>query len=145
MDSHLSIGDVAARSGFSASAVRFYEREGLIGAERTAGNQRLFRRDVLRRLAFIRVAQKVGLKLEEIAEALASLPSEKTPTPKDWGRLTQGWQDRIEERILLLETLREGLSVCIGCGCLSLRTCALANPNDEAASEGPGARYLPGD
>lgn len=144
MENFLPIGEVARRSGFAASAVRFYEREGLLSAERTAGNQRVFRRDVLRRLAFIRIAQRVGLSLEEIVDALAGLPSDKAPTARDWRRLTSGWRGRIDERIILLETLREGLSACIGCGCLSLRTCALANPDDEAASAGPGAQYLPG-
>lgn len=142
VNEHLTIGEVAERSGFAASAVRFYEREGLVHAERTAGNQRLFRRDVLRRLAFIRIAQRVGLSLVEIVDALAELPTDKAPTAKDWQRMTRGWHERIEERIVLLEALREGLTSCIGCGCLSLRTCALANPSDEAGTSGSGPQYL---
>jgi MerR family redox-sensitive transcriptional activator SoxR len=138
----LSISEVAGRSGFAASAVRFYERKGLVHAERTSGNQRQFRRDVLRRLAFIRIAQKVGLTLEEIAAALDDLPIDKAPSAKDWQHLTRGWRERIDGRITLLEALRSGLTTCIGCGCLSLRTCALANPSDEARHLGSGPQYL---
>jgi len=142
MDRWLSIGEVARRSGLAASAVRFYERTGLVAAERTAGGQRRFRRDVLRRIAFIRVAQRVGLSLEEIAEALADLPSDRAPTRADWRRMTGGWRERLDERIALLEALRSGLTECIGCGCLSLATCALSNPDDWAGARGPGPRYL---
>jgi len=142
VDNLLSIGEVAERSGLAASAVRFYEKTGLVHAERTPGNQRLFRRDVLRRLAFIRIAQRVGLSLEEIVVALNELPVQKAPTAKQWRHLSQGWQQRIDERIELLEALRGGLTNCIGCGCLSLRTCALANRNDEAGRSGSGPRYL---
>jgi MerR family redox-sensitive transcriptional activator SoxR len=138
----LAIGEVAERSGLAASAVRFYERAGLVHAERSSGNQRLFRRDVLRRLAFIRIAQKVGLTLEEIVGALAELPADKAPTAKQWQHLSRGWRQRIDERIEILEALRGGLTTCIGCGCLSLRTCALANPNDQAGRTGSGPRYL---
>jgi MerR family redox-sensitive transcriptional activator SoxR len=138
----LTIGEVAERSGLATSAIRFYERQGLVRAERTPSGQRRFRRDVLRRIAFIRIAQRVGLTLEEIVTALAVLPVDHAPTRRDWERLTGGWQDRIEQRISLLEALRSGLSNCIGCGCLSLRTCALANPGDAAATLGPGPRYL---
>jgi MerR family redox-sensitive transcriptional activator SoxR len=138
----LTIGEISRRSGFAASAIRFYERQGLIGAERTEGNQRRYRRDALRRLAFIRVAQRVGLSLEEIVAALSTLPVEKAPSAQDWRRLTRGWSERIEERIAVLEALRGGLTSCIGCGCLSLRTCALANPGDVAGLDGPGPRYL---
>jgi MerR family transcriptional regulator, redox-sensitive transcriptional activator SoxR len=138
----LTIGEVAERSGLATSAIRFYERQGLVRAERTPSGQRRFRRDVLRRIAFIRIAQRVGLTLEEIVTALAVLPVDHAPTRRDWERLTGGWQDRIEQRISLLEALRSGLSNCIGCGCLSLRTCALANPGDVAATLGPGPRYL---
>jgi MerR family redox-sensitive transcriptional activator SoxR len=138
----LAIGEVAERSGLAASAVRFYEKAGLVHAERTSSNQRLFRRDVLRRLAFIRIAQRVGLTLEEIVGALAELPVDKAPTAKQWQHLSQGWRQRIDERIEILEALRGGLTTCIGCGCLSLRTCALANPNDRAARSGSGPRYL---
>ena len=142
MDDMLTIGDVAERSGLAASAVRFYERQGLVHSERTSGGQRRFRRDVLRRIAFIRIAQRVGLTLEEIVTALAVLPVDHAPGRQDWKRLTSGWQDRIEQRIALLEALRGGLSDCIGCGCLSLRTCALANPDDVAATMGTGPQYL---
>jgi MerR family transcriptional regulator, redox-sensitive transcriptional activator SoxR len=138
----LAIGEVAERSGLAASAVRFYERAGLVQAERTPGNQRLFRRDVLRRLAFIRIAQRVGLSLDEIVEALSELPIDKAPNAKQWEHLTRGWRERIDERIELLEALRGGLTSCIGCGCLSLRTCALANRDDVAGRSGSGPRYV---
>jgi MerR family transcriptional regulator, redox-sensitive transcriptional activator SoxR len=145
MEHMLTIGEVAERSGLAASAIRFYEGQGLIHAERTTSGQRRFRRDVLRRIAFIRIAQRVGLTLEEIVTALAVLPVDRAPTKRDWERLTAGWQDRIEQRIALLEALRGGLSTCIGCGCLSLRTCALANPDDVAATMGSGPQYLMAD
>jgi MerR family redox-sensitive transcriptional activator SoxR len=142
MEELLSIGEVAERSGLAASAIRFYEQRGLIHAERTASGQRRFRRDVLRRMAFIRIAQRVGLTLEEIVTALASLPADRAPSGKDWKRLTASWSERLDQRIALLEALRGGLTMCIGCGCLSLRTCALANPGDAAAALGPGPQYL---
>jgi MerR family transcriptional regulator, redox-sensitive transcriptional activator SoxR len=145
MEQMLTIGEVAERSGLATSAIRFYERQGLIHAERTTSGQRRFRRDVLRRIAFIRIAQRVGLTLEEIVGALAVLPADRAPTKRDWERLTAGWQERIEQRIALLEALRGGLSTCIGCGCLSLRTCALANPEDVAATMGSGPQYLMAD
>jgi MerR family redox-sensitive transcriptional activator SoxR len=141
-DQYLTIGEIATRSGFAASAVRFYERQGLVRADRTPGNQRRYRRDVLRRLAFIRIAQRVGLSLDEIVTALSALPADKAPTASDWRRLTHGWRERIEERIAVLEALRGGLTSCIGCGCLSLRTCALANPADAAGRSGSGPQYL---
>jgi MerR family redox-sensitive transcriptional activator SoxR len=142
MENLLTIGEVAERSGLAASAIRFYERQGLVQAERTPSGQRRFRRDVLRRIAFIRIAQRVGLTLEEIVTALAVLPADRAPTLRDWGRLTAGWQDRIDQRISLLQALQSGLSACIGCGCLSLRTCALANPEDVAGTMGSGPQYL---
>jgi MerR family transcriptional regulator, redox-sensitive transcriptional activator SoxR len=142
MDDLLSIGEVAERSGLAASAIRFYEQRGLVHAERASGGQRRFRRDVLRRIAFIRIAQRVGLSLEEIAAALAGLPADRAPSRRDWQRLTAGWSRRIDERIAVLEALRGGLTSCIGCGCLSLRTCALSNPGDVAASLGSGPTYL---
>jgi len=145
MEHLLTIGEVSERSGLATSAVRFYERRGLVHAERTASGQRRFHRDVLRRIACIRIAQRVGLTLDEIVTALATLPVDRAPTPRDWKRLTAGWQDRIEQRMALLVALRGGLSECIGCGCLSLRTCALANPADVAASLGSGPRYVMGD
>jgi MerR family redox-sensitive transcriptional activator SoxR len=138
----LAIGEVAERSGLAPSAIRFYDRQGLIRAERTSSGQRRFRREVLRRIAFIRIAQRVGLTLDEIVTALAVLPADRAPTRRDWERLTAGWQDRIEQRISLLEALRSGLSGCIGCGCLSLRTCTLANPEDVAGAMGSGPQYL---
>ena len=138
----LPIGEVAERSGLAASAVRFYEKAGLIRAERTAGNQRLFRRDVLRRLAFIRIAQRVGLTLEEIVKALDELPADRAPNSKEWQQLSRGWRKRIDERIEILEALKSGLISCIGCGCLSLRTCALANRDDQAGRSGSGPRFL---
>lgn len=145
VDPTLSIGEVAERAGLTTSALRFYERQALISAERSAGGQRRYRRDVLRRVAFIRVAQRVGLSLGEIREALAELPAGRVPTKSDWSRLSKAWRGRLEERISLLEGLRDQLSSCIGCGCLSLRTCSLYNPSDGAAKLGGGPRYLLGD
>jgi MerR family redox-sensitive transcriptional activator SoxR len=142
LDGLLTIGEIAERSGLAASAIRFYERRGLISAERTPGNQRRYRRDVLRRIAFVRIAQRVGLSLEEITEALEGLPVDKAPNAQEWERLTRGWRERLDDRIVMLEALRGGLTSCIGCGCLSLRTCTLANPNDVMGREGPGPRYL---
>ncbi|QDP96699.1 redox-sensitive transcriptional activator SoxR [Microlunatus elymi] len=138
----LTIGDISARSGVAPSAIRFYETHGLINSERTAGNQRRFRRSTLRRLAFIRTAQRVGLSLEEISAALATLPEGRTPTRTDWAQLSQNWRPRIDEQIQRLEALRDKLDSCIGCGCLSLSRCALQNPDDEAGRTGTGARYL---
>lgn len=126
-------------------AIRFYERRGLIGAERTASGQRRFRRDVLRRIAFVRVAQRVGLHLEEITEALAGLPLDRAPSRRDWARLSRSWRSRLDERIVILQGLRDGLTSCIGCGCLSLATCRMYNPDDRAAALGSGPRYLLGD
>jgi MerR family transcriptional regulator, redox-sensitive transcriptional activator SoxR len=139
----LTVSDVAARSGFAPSALRFYEREGLIKATRTAGNQRRYERGVLRRLAFIRAARNVGLSLDEVAAALAMLPDSRTPTKADWTRLSRAWRDRLDAQIAALEKLRDGLDSCIGCGCLSLRRCVISNPGDIARTYGPGARYLP--
>jgi MerR family transcriptional regulator, redox-sensitive transcriptional activator SoxR len=138
----LSIGDLSARSGVATSALRYYEDQGLIRAERTGGNQRRYPRATLRRVAFIRSAQRVGLTLEEIAEALATLPEGRTPTKADWSRLSRSWRPRIDAQIERLERLRAKLDGCIGCGCLSLRTCALNNPDDMVAARGPGAAYL---
>jgi MerR family redox-sensitive transcriptional activator SoxR len=139
----LTIGQVATRSGIAPSALRYYEQQGLVAATRTAGGARRFPRSVLRRLAFVRAAQNVGLSLTEIREALATLPSDRPPTARDWERLSRGWRDRLDEQIAALVQLRDGLSACIGCGCLSLGRCALSNPGDVAASTGPGARWLP--
>lgn len=140
----LSIGEVAERAGLAPSALRFYERKGLVSSSRSGGGQRRYRRDVLRRLAFIGVAQRVGLSLGEIRAALARLPEDRTPTKSDWARLSRAWRGRLEDRITLLEGLRDQLSSCIGCGCLSLRTCALYNPEDGASALGAGPRYLLG-
>ncbi|HTW10330.1 MAG TPA: redox-sensitive transcriptional activator SoxR [Acidimicrobiales bacterium] len=145
MASWLSIGEVADRAGVATSALRFYEKEGLIASERTSGGQRRYRRDVLRRVAFIRVAQRVGLTLGEVRAALGELPEGRSPNRSDWGRLSSRWRGRLDERIRLLEGLRDQLSSCIGCGCLSLTTCALYNPDDTAAALGNGPRYLLGD
>jgi MerR family redox-sensitive transcriptional activator SoxR len=139
----LSVGEVAARSGFAASALRFYEREELIHADRNSGGQRRFDQAVLRRLAFIRAARHVGLTLEEIRAALATLPEGRTPNKADWARLSRSWRSRLDDEIRALEALRDGLESCIGCGCLSLKTCQLSNPGDAVAVRGPGARFLP--
>jgi MerR family redox-sensitive transcriptional activator SoxR len=141
----LTIGELSARSGLAPSALRFYESEGLLPATRTAGGQRRYPRSALRRLAFVRSAQRVGLTLDEVREALASLPDARTPTAADWRRLSAPWRRRLDERIAELERLRDSLTSCIGCGCLSLRRCALYNPGDRAAALGSGARYLLGD
>ncbi|MFT4286646.1 redox-sensitive transcriptional activator SoxR [Nocardioides sp.] len=138
----LTPGEVAARSGVAVSALHFYEREGLIESVRTTGNQRRYRREVLRRIAFIRVSQRVGIPLAEIREALATLPEGRTPTKRDWARLSRGWRTALEDRIARLEALRDTLDDCIGCGCLSLRSCALSNPADVLAAEGPGPARL---
>ena len=142
MDEGLTIGELSERSGVAPSALRYYEAEGLIRAERTPGNQRRYARDALRRVAFIKVAQQVGLKLEEVSEALHSLPDSRTPTEADWARLSKAWRPRLDEQIHMLERLRDRLSGCIGCGCLSLRVCKLLNPGDEAAARGPGPRWV---
>jgi MerR family redox-sensitive transcriptional activator SoxR len=139
----LTVSEVAARSGFAPSALRFYEREGLIRSRRTSGNQRRYERGVLRRLAFIRAARNVGLSLDEVAAALATLPDARTPTKADWTRLSRGWRSRLDAQIAALEKLRDGLDSCIGCGCLSLKRCAMSNPADIARADGPGATYLP--
>ncbi len=139
----MTIGDLAVRAGCATSAVRYYESLGLVHSERTSGGQRRYHREILRRLAFIRAARNVGLSLEEIHDALGTLPGSRTPTKADWTRLSATWRPRLEEQIQALEALRDGLTSCIGCGCLSLRRCALSNPGDEVAARGPGARYLP--
>ena len=141
----LTITEVARRSGVAASALRFYEERGLIESERAGSGHRRYRRSVLRRIAFIVFAQKVGLTLEEIGAELAKLPPDRVPNKRDWSRLSKGWSSRIDERIAELERLRAGLTECIGCGCLSLDRCKLANPGDRAARGGPGPRYWIGD
>jgi MerR family transcriptional regulator, redox-sensitive transcriptional activator SoxR len=139
----LPIGEVARRAGVAASALRFYEEQGLVTAVRAEGGRRHFPRSVLRRLAFVRAAQNVGLSLDEVREALAVIPEGRNPTKADWARLTRTWRDRLDEQIAALERLRDGLTSCIGCGCLSLRDCSLMNPGDVAGRRAPGANYLP--
>jgi MerR family redox-sensitive transcriptional activator SoxR len=141
----LTIGEVSQRSGVASSALRFYEERGLIASERLGSGHRRYPRPVLRRIAFIVFAQRVGLSLDEIGAELAGLPSDHAPTRRDWSRLSQGWQARIDERIAELGRLRVGLTECIGCGCLSLDRCKLANPGDRAGRIGAGPRYWLGD
>ena len=141
----LTIGELAKRTGVAASALRFYEERGLIFSERTASGHRRYNRATARRVAFITFAQRVGLSLEEIRAELDKLPRDHVPTQEDWSRLTRHWQERIDARIRELERLREGLTNCIGCGCLSLDRCQVMNPDDSAARLGPGPRYWNGD
>lgn len=141
METSLTIGQVAERSGVATSALRFYEDRGLIAAERTSAGHRRYSRDVIRRVAFIVFAQRVGLTLEEIGAALARLPDDRVPARRDWARLSTAWRARIDARIAELERLKAGLTECIGCGCLSLDRCRLANPYDRAGRLGPGPRY----
>ena len=142
VDEWLTIGECAERTGVSTSALRYYERERLVTSTRTSGGQRRFHRDALRRIAFVRIAQRVGLTLEQIRDALATLPDERTPTQADWARLSKSWRPQLDEQIAVLERLRDQLTSCIGCGCLSLRACALYNRGDAAAQFGSGPRYL---
>lgn len=138
----LTIGEVAGRSGVATSALRYYETLGLVHATRTTGGQRRYHRSVLRRIAFVRVAQQIGLGLDEIAELLSTLPTDHAPSLADWRRVATPWQERIDQRIAELSALREQLTSCIGCGCLSLRKCSLYNRDDEHAREGAGPRRL---
>jgi MerR family redox-sensitive transcriptional activator SoxR len=138
----LTIGELSARTGVAPSALRFYEAVGLISADRTSGGQRRYVRDTLRRVSFMRIAQQVGLSLDEIRAALGSLPDGRTPTRTDWERLSASWRPMLDARIALLERLRDNLSGCIGCGCLSLQVCPLYNPGDVLAERGPGAHIL---
>ncbi len=139
----LSVGELAERSGVAVSALHYYEARGLIRAQRSAGNQRRYARAELRRVAFIRAAQQLGIGLAEIGEALAALPEQRTPTKADWARLSARWRERLDARIAALQALRDKLDGCIGCGCLSLRACALYNPADACAQQGSGAQRLP--
>jgi MerR family redox-sensitive transcriptional activator SoxR len=141
----LTIGEVSRRSGVAASALRFYEERGLITSERAGSGHRRYPRSVLRRIAFIVFAQRVGLTLQEIGEELAKLPADHAPTRADWSRRSRAWSTRIDQRIAELERLKRGLTECIGCGCLSLDRCRLSNPGDRAAGLGPGPRYWIGD
>ncbi len=138
----LSVGEVARRSGVAVSALRFYEAQGLLSAERSRGNQRRYRRHVLRRVAFIRAAQMLGISLAEIAKALQQLPQQRTPTKSDWTRLSTAWRASLDQRIADLQALRDQLQGCIGCGCLSLKACRLYNPADVLAGQGPGPQRL---
>ncbi|ASR43918.1 redox-sensitive transcriptional activator SoxR [Xanthomonas citri pv. mangiferaeindicae] len=138
----LSVGELAERSGVAISALHFYERQGLLHSTRNAGNQRRYRRDALRRVAVIRVAQRAGIPLAAIGQALATLPDGRTPTQADWTRLSRHWRSDLDARIAQLTRLRDQLDGCIGCGCLSLRVCPLRNPGDVAGTQGPGAPYL---
>jgi MerR family redox-sensitive transcriptional activator SoxR len=139
---HLTIGEVARRSGLPVSTLHFYERQGLIASERTAANHRVFRREVLRRVAVIKVAQSAGLPLAEIAKALSGLPKDHAPDTEDWERIAAAWQSGLTCRIELLTALRDKMAMCIGCGCLSVSRCPLMNADDRLAEEGPGARLL---
>ena len=142
MRKELTIGEVAARSGVAPSALRFYEAQGLIGAGRSDGNQRRYDRAVLRRVALIRAGRGAGIPLERIRAALDTLPTARTPTRRDWERLSRGWREDLDRRIATLEAVRDRLTTCIGCGCLSIDKCSLLNPDDEASRLGSGARYL---
>jgi MerR family redox-sensitive transcriptional activator SoxR len=145
MQHSLSVGDVARRSGVAVSALHFYEAKGLIRSDRTSGNQRRYDRTVLRRIAVIRVAQDLGLSLTRIADALSTLPADAAPGRDDWARLSAQWRDEIDERIARLQQLRDGLTNCIGCGCLSTGHCPMRNPDDRLAAEGSGPRLLLGE
>jgi MerR family redox-sensitive transcriptional activator SoxR len=145
MSEVLTIGEISRRSGVAASALRFYEEKGLITSEREGTGHRRYPRPVLRRIAFIVFAQRIGLTLEEIGDELAKLPPHRAPNRRDWSRLSQAWTSRIDRRIAELQRLRAGLTECIGCGCLSLERCQLSNPGDRAGRNGPGPRYWVGD
>jgi MerR family transcriptional regulator, redox-sensitive transcriptional activator SoxR len=138
----LTVGELSRRSGVPASALRFYEDEGLIHSRRTAGNQRRYRRDTLRRVTFVRMSQRVGMPLSKIREVLALLPDDRTPTRADWARISQCWQEDLNARIRWLEQLRDQLDDCIGCGCMSLAKCRLANPGDRLGARGPGPQRV---
>ncbi|MCU1396166.1 MAG: transcriptional regulator, MerR family [Ilumatobacteraceae bacterium] len=141
----LTIGALSERTGVASSALRFYEAEGLIVSTRTDGGQRRYHRETLRRVSFVKIAQMVGLSLEEIRAALASLPDGRTPTEQDWAELSASWRPRLDEHIAMMTRMRDRLTACIGCGCLSLRVCAMFNPDDVAGGRGPGAQYITGD
>ena len=145
LNPYLTVGEAAERAGVAASALRYYESRGLIQSIRTTGNQRRYHRATLRRISVIRAAQQLGLTLDEITEALSELPNGRTPTKRDWQRLSTAWKTRLNQRIDELERMRDSLSACIGCGCLSLKSCALFNAGDQAARKGAGPRYLLGD
>ena len=142
MAHELTIGELSARSGVSTSALRFYERQGLIEARRTDGNQRRYPAVTLRRVALVQAGKAAGIPLQRVRAALGTLPSGKQPTKRDWERLSRSWRTELDGRIETLEAIRGRLTTCIGCGCLSLKTCGLLNPDDEAAADGPGAHYF---
>jgi MerR family redox-sensitive transcriptional activator SoxR len=142
MPDELTIGELAARSGVAPSALRFYETQGLITARRTSGNQRRYERAILRRIALVQAGRAAGIALERIRAALDTLPSHRTPTRRDWERLSRGWRDDLDRQIATLQALRDRLTTCIGCGCLSIDACELLNPDDEAGKIGAGAHYL---
>jgi MerR family redox-sensitive transcriptional activator SoxR len=143
-ETELTVGQLASRSGVAVSAVHFYERQGLITSRRTTGNQRRYNRDMLRRVALIRIAQRVGIPLSQVRAALAELPDDRVPNRRDWQRMSRRWQDDLDERIQLLEQLRDSFSECVGCGCLSIDRCRMANPYDILGEQGPGPRRLLG-
>lgn len=145
MENSLTVGELAARSGVAVSAIHFYEAKGLISSERNAGNQRRFARSELRRVAIVKVAQRAGISLAEIRDALSTLPTRRTITAADWTRLSKRWKGDLDERINRLMALRDQLGDCIGCGCLSLKTCPLRNPMDVMGEEGPGPRFIEGE
>ncbi|MGH8946966.1 MAG: redox-sensitive transcriptional activator SoxR [Acidimicrobiia bacterium] len=142
MGSQLTIGDLSRRTGVATSALRYYEREGLIDAERADSGHRRYAQATIRRVSFIKIAQEVGLTLQEIAEAMSSLPENRTPDQDDWAKLSASWRPRLDAQIAMLERLRDRLDSCIGCGCLSLKKCSILNPGDVAAERGPGPRYI---
>ena len=141
----ISIGTLARRTGLAVSAIRYYETQGLISSERTSGGQRRFLRSDIRRLSFVMISQQFGFSIADIREALSQLPDGRTPNEADWARMAQGFRRHLDAKIATLEKLRDNLDGCIGCGCLSLKRCALYNPNDQAADKGSGPRYLMGD
>ena len=145
MASALTIGELSARSGVAPSALRFYEAQGLIASERTTGNQRRYARSTLRRVALIQAGRAAGIPLADLRSAFATLPSDRTPSRRDWERLSRSWRSEIDARLAALHALRDRLTTCIGCGCLSIDRCTLLNPDDEAAAQGAGAHYLTGD
>ena len=142
MASELTIGELSSRSGVASSALRFYEAQKLISAHRTSGNQRRYERAMLRRVAFIQAGRAAGIPLERIRAALGALPTRRSPTRRDWERLSRGWRDDLDRRITTLQALRDRLTTCIGCGCLSIDCCSLLNPDDEAGQTGAGAHYF---
>lgn len=142
MGSQLTIGELAARTGVATSALRFYESQDLVHAERAESGHRRYPQAVIRRVSFIKIAQEVGLTLHEIAEAMASLPDNRTPDQEDWEKLSASWRPRLDDQIAMLQRLRDRLDGCIGCGCLSLKKCAILNPGDIAGERGPGPRYI---